>query len=133
MNYFKALGILFGLIALLKPIYMHVLPWNEFDFIKKAYQEERPRWVVYACVLGLLLVALTWYMHFTVNVKYSIVITLLFSLTLVKGITLLFNYQAFQQWVTKLLQKENNKKIVLIDMGASLFGLVLIVCSFVFY
>jgi hypothetical protein len=42
MNYFKVLGIVFGLAALLKPFYMHLLPWDENQFIEKFYSEKRP-------------------------------------------------------------------------------------------
>ena len=37
MHYFAVLGIIFGLAALLKPVYMHWLPWDENSFIEKFY------------------------------------------------------------------------------------------------
>jgi hypothetical protein len=36
MNYFKVLGSIFGLAALLKPFYMHLLPWDEKSFIENS-------------------------------------------------------------------------------------------------
>jgi len=35
MNYFKVLGIVFGLAAFLKLFYMHFLPWDENSFNEK--------------------------------------------------------------------------------------------------
>ncbi len=129
MNYFKALGIIFGVVALLKPVYIHLIPYDEFSLIGKAYQQQRPRWVVFAGIVGVILVAFTWYMYFITDIKYSIVIAILFSVTLIKAIALLFNYQAFQKWVAGLLVKEKNSRIVAIDIAVSVFGLGMVVVS----
>lgn len=133
MNYFKVLGLVFGLVAFLKPFYMHVLPWDENAFIKKAYAEKRPKWIVWVSLIGFLLVGFTWYKHFTSDIQYSIVITLLFSLTLIKGLTFVFNYKAFYLWVSKMLSKNNGKKIILVDVAAGVLGLVIIVLSLKLY
>ena len=53
MNYFLVLGMLFGLAAMLKPVYMHVLPWDGKAFIAKTYDARRPAWIVPVAVLGL--------------------------------------------------------------------------------
>lgn len=133
MNYFTWLGLIFGLAALLKPVYMHVIPWDENAFIAKAYAEKRPRWIVPVAVLGLGLVALTWYQHFTAGVDYSLVLTIIFSLTALKAITLIFDYKQFHTWVAKMLSKEKGKKIVLIDIAASVIGLAIVVLAIVVY
>ena len=59
MNYFKILGVTFGLIAFLKPFYMHLLPWDENRFIAKAYTEKRPGWIIPVALIGLALVGST--------------------------------------------------------------------------
>ena len=133
MNYFKMLGLVFGLAALLKPVYMHLIPWDENKFIAKAYAKKRPAWLVPVSVCGLLLVVLTWYMHFTAGVPYSIVLTLLFSLTTLKAFTLLFNYEQFHKMVVKMLSKDRGRDIVLIDIGAGLFGLVVVLLALFVY
>jgi hypothetical protein len=132
MNYFKVLGLLFGLIAFLKPFYMHILPWNENALIAKAYPEKRPKWIVWVAVIGLFFVGFTWYMEITTDIKYSTVISIMFSLTAVKAIYFLFNYKKFFRWVAGMLRKDKGKKIVLIDMLAGLFGLTMIVLSLIF-
>jgi hypothetical protein len=129
MNYFLVLGIVMGGLALLKPVYMHLIPWDENRFIAKAYAEKRPVWVVVMALLGLGLVGLTWYLHFTAAVPYSIVITLLFSLTAVKGITLLLDYARFQHWVAGMLRRDGGRQIVWIDLGVSLIGLGMMAVS----
>ncbi|MFZ6019034.1 MAG: hypothetical protein ACOYXO_05420 [Chloroflexota bacterium] len=129
MNYFLILGIGMGTIALLKPVYMHLIPWDENRFIAKAYAEKRPAWVAVVAAVGLLLVALTWYLHFTAGVPHSIVISLLFSLTAIKGLTLLLDYQRFQQWVAGMLRRDGGRQIVWIDVGVSLIGLAMIAVS----
>jgi|UniRef100_A0A7C1FSW5 hypothetical protein len=129
MNYFLILGIVMGTVALLKPVYMHLIPWDENRFIAKAYAEKRPAWVIVVALIGLGLVGLTWYLHFTSGVAYSLVITLLFSLTAVKGLTLLLDYQRFQQWVAGMLRRDGGRQIVWIDVGVSLIGLVMIAVS----
>ncbi len=133
MNYFQVLGIVFGLAALLKPIYMHVIPWDENKFIAKAYSAKRPAWVVFVVVLGLGLVVFTWYMHLTTEVPYSIVITVLFSLTAIKGLVLLLDYQRFQQWVAGMLQRSRGREIVKVDIAVGVFGAALVLLSWFLY
>ncbi len=133
MNYFKALGLVFGLAAFLKPFYMHLLPWDENSFIEKFYSEERPPYIVVIALLGLALIALTWYLHFTLNIANSIYITVLFSLTAVKALVLLLDYQKFQKTVAAMLSKNRGRGIVLIDIGASVIGLVILAATLYFY
>ncbi len=131
MNYFQILGIVFGLIAFLKPFYMHLLPWDENRFIARAYTRKRPAWIIPVAIFGLLLVGFTWYKEFTTEIRYSIVISIMFSLTAIKAIFFIFNYQKFQKWVAGLLSSEKSKKVVIVDIFAGLFGLALIIASIV--
>lgn len=132
MNYFQILGMGFGLIAFLKPFYMHVLPWDENKFIAKAYTRKRPKWIVPIAIIGLLFVGFTWYMELTTHIKYSIIITIMFSLTAVKAILFIFDYKKFYNWVDGMLRKNKGKKIVLVDIYAGIFGLALFILSIVF-
>lgn len=132
MNYFRLLGLIFGIMALLKPFYMHLLPWDEFSFIEKFYGKKRGFSLTIIVVLGLVLVAFTWYQHFSMDIPYSLILTVLFSLTAIKGLTLLFDYKRFQGWVEKMLQREKGQ-IVLIDIGVSLLGLVIIIATMILY
>ncbi len=133
MNYFKVLGIVFGLAAFLKPFYMHLLPWDENSFIEKFYTEKRPPYIVAIALLGLGLVALTWYFHFTLDVANSIYITVLFSLTAIKALVLLLDYQKFQKTVAAMLSRDRGRRIVLVDIGASVIGLVILIVTYYLY
>ena len=133
MNYFKVLGIVFGLAAFLKPFYMHLLPWDENSFIEKFYTEKRPPYIVAIALLGLGLVALTWYFHFTLDVANSIYITVLFSLTAIKALVLLLDYQKFQKTVAAMLSRDRGRRIVLVDIGASVIGLVILIVTYCLY
>jgi H+/Cl- antiporter ClcA len=110
MNYFRLLGIIFGLAAMLKPFYMHLLPWDENRFTARAYSEKRPSWIAPVAVAGLLLVGFTWYKELTTDIPYSIILTVIFSLTAVKAIYFLADYSAFQKWVARMLEKNNGRK-----------------------
>jgi hypothetical protein len=132
MNYFQVLGIGFGLLAFLKPFYMHVLPWDENKFIEKAYTSQRPKWIVWVAVLGILLVAFTWYKQLTTDIQYSWIVSIMFSLTAVKALFFLFDYQRFYRWVAGMLKKDKGRKIILVDVLAGLFGLAMIVLSLLF-
>ena len=133
MNYFKALGLVFGLAAALKPVYMHLLPWDENAFIAKTYGRRRPAWIVPLALVGLALVALTWYMHFTAGVPYSLILTLLFSLTAIKGITLLLDYERFQAWVAGMLARDRGRGIVLVDVAAGVIGVAIVLLALLVY
>ena len=133
MNYFKVLGIVFGLAAFLKPFYMHLLPWDENSFIEKFYTEKRPPYIVAIALLGLGPVALTWYFHFTLDVANSIYITVLFSLTAIKALVLLLDYQKFQKTVAAMLSRDRGRRVVLVDIGASVIGLVILIVTYYLY
>lgn len=133
MNYFQILGIVFGIVALLKPFYMHILPWDENKYISKAYKEKRPKWLVIVGIVGILLVGFTWYQHFSLNIPYSIILTILFSLTAVKALVLVFDYKRFQSWVSGMLKKDKGRKIVVIDIIVGIFGALVVPASIIFY
>ncbi|MGM0688788.1 MAG: hypothetical protein ACQESO_04300 [Bacillota bacterium] len=133
MNYFKVLGIVFGLAAFLKPFYMHLLPWDEKSFIEKFYSEKRPPFIIVIALLGLFLIVLTWYLHFTLDVENSIYLTVLFSLTAIKALVLLLDYQKFQKTVAAMLRKDRGRGVILIDIGASVIGLIILVVTFILY
>jgi hypothetical protein len=133
MSYFKILGIVFGLAAMLKPFYMHLIPWDENKFIAKAYSKKRPKWIIPVAIVGLLLVGITWYKELTTDIPYSLVITIIFSLTAIKAIFFIFDYEKFQKWVAGMLTKDGGKKIVFVDILAGVLGLIVLIASIIIY
>ncbi len=129
MNYFKLLGIIFGTAALLKPFYMHILPWDENKFIARAYSKKRPGWIVPVAIIGIALVMFTWYKEITTDIKYSLVLSILFSLTSIKAVFFLFDYEKFQKWVAGMLSRNKGRQIVIVDIFTGVFGLIMISLS----
>ena len=123
MNYFQVLSFVFGAILILTRPAIQFFPkqWNAFE-LNTAYTEKQPRWVWLVGAFGLLLVAFTWYKHFTAGVPYSLVITLLLSLTLVKMSQVLFNYRQFRAFAVRVLEKDR-KTLTLINIFALLLGI----------
>jgi hypothetical protein len=119
--------------AFLKPFYMHLLPWDENKFIAKAYQKKRPTWIIIVALLGLGVVAFTWYKELTTDVAYSWVMSLIFSLTAIKALLFLFDYERFQTWVAAMLAKDKGKKIIWIDVFVGIFGLLIMVITYLLY
>lgn len=123
MNYFQILSYVFGAILILTRPAIQFFPryWNKFE-LEKAYTEKQPAWVWVVGLIGLLLVAFTWYKHFTAGVPYSLVITILLSLTLIKMSQVLFNYKQFRIFVARVLEKDR-KTLALINLFALLLGI----------
>ncbi len=133
MNYFQILSIVFGVILILTRPAIQFFPkqWNAFE-LNTAYTERQPRWVWFVGLLGLALVILTWYMHFTAGVPYSIVITLVLTLTLVKTSQVLFNYKQFRNFAVRVLERDR-KTLTMINIFALLLGLALLIIGFLLY
>ncbi len=133
MNYFQVISIVFGLILILTRPAIQFFPkqWNAFE-LNTAYTEKQPRWVWYIGVFGLALVIYTCYMHFTAGIPYSIVITLMLTLTLVKMSQVLFNYKQFRAFAVRVLEKDR-KTLTLINIFALFLGLASLSMGFLLY
>jgi hypothetical protein len=123
MNYFQVMSLIFGAILILTRPAIQFFPkrWNDFE-LNTAYTEKQPRWVWVVGSLGLLLVGFTWYKHFTAGVPYSLVITLLLTLTLLKTSQVLFNYKQFRDFVVRVLTRDR-KILAAINIVALILGL----------
>lgn len=126
MNYFEGLAIGFGLVMILTRPLIHLFPqrWAEFE-MNRVYTRRQPAWVWLVGVLGLGLVGFTWYWHFTRPVPYSVVVTLILSLTLIKLSQVLFNYQQFRAFAGRVLQRER-RTLNFISLVTGMLGLALI-------
>ena len=133
MNYFQVLSIVFGLILILTRPAIQFFPkqWNAFE-LNTAYSEKQPRWVWYVGLFGLILVIFTWYMHFTAGIPYSIVITLMLTLTLVKMSQVLFNYKQFRAFAVRVLERDR-KTLTLINIFALFLGLASLIMGLMLY
>jgi len=133
LNYFQVLSIAFGLILILTRPAIHFFPkqWNAFE-LNTAYTEKQPRCVWFIGLFGLALVIYTWYMHFTAGILYSLVITLMLTLTLVKMSQVLFNYKQFRAFVVRVLENDR-KTLTLINIFALILGIASLLMGFLLY
>ena len=126
MNYFQVLSIGFGLFTIFIRSLMHILGerWTKFE-MNTAYTAKRPTWIWAAVVIGLGVIALSWYKFFTTDVPWSIVITLIVTGTLAKLSMLLFNYDNFRNFAQTALVKDR-RIIIAINTAAITLGLAMV-------
>jgi hypothetical protein len=133
MNYFQGLCFVFGALMILTRPAIQFFPkrWNDFE-LNTAYTEKQPRWIWGVALAGLLLIAYTWYQHLTTDIPYSLVITLVLSLTLIKTSQILFNYSQFRRFVVHVLT-EDRKKLAVINTAVLVLGVAVISMGFLLY
>ncbi len=128
MSYFTILSLGYGLVMLLTRPMIHLFPqaWADIE-MGKIYTDRQPVWVWLVGCFGVGLVAFTWYTHFTAEVPYSIIVTLVISLTLVKLSQVLFNYKQFRAFAERVLRRErqtmNRISMVTVFLGLGLLAL----------
>lgn len=126
MSFFAAFSIVWGTIMIGLRLFMHLIPkaWSEFE-LNQVYTEKKPRWVWGLGLLSILIVALTWYKEITTDVPYSLFLTILVSLTLIKIFQLVFNYTHFREFVKRALV-EDRKILRKINLATTIIGTILI-------
>lgn len=110
INYFQFICFLWATIGIVSRIAMTIMgeKWSEWE-LKNAYKIQKPKWIYVVGVIGYAIVIFTWYKHFTTDIKYSLIITIFISLTIIKLSALLFNYYAFRKFVVTVLNDKNKK------------------------
>lgn len=133
MNYFEGFSIIWGAIMIVIRAFIHIIPekWNHFE-LEKVYKHKRPKWIWIVCLVSILIVSFTWYKELTTNVPYSLIITTLISLTLIKISQLIFNYQNFRAFVRKALV-EDRSIIRKINLSTTIIGIILIILGVYLY
>ena len=124
-NYFSYLCFVWAIIGIATRILMTVYGerWNKWE-MNHAYKEEKPKWIYFIAFIGILLVGITWYQVFNLNVAYSWVIALLLSLTLIKISVLLFNYEKFRVFAAETLN--NPKKKIRLNISVFILSIIMI-------
>jgi hypothetical protein len=131
-NYFSYLCFIWAIIGITTRILMAVYGerWNKWE-MDQAYKEVKPKWIYLISLLGILLVAFTWYQVFNLDVEYSWIIALLLSLTLVKISALLFNYEKFRAFASETLN--NPKKKLRLNISVFIVSIVMILLGLFVY
>jgi hypothetical protein len=133
-NYFRVVAVIWGLAALLtKPVLFNLLGDHWRGYLKStAYKQgQRPAWIIPTAVFSFVLIGYTWYLVYLDAIKYDWVLALLMTTSLVKIITLLFDYPKFQGWVSDLLSDPAKEKKMILQV--TIAGIVLIVLGFTVY
>lgn len=126
MNFFQVVSIVMGLVSISARLLIHLVPesWNRFE-LEAVYKTEKPRWIGPLAIASSVLIVYTWYKQITTDIPYSIILTLLLTLTLLKTFQLVFNYDSFRKFVHKVLV-EDRSILVKINIFAFLMGVALL-------
>ncbi len=125
MNYFAILCFLWAAVGIGSRVAMWKMGdrWKEWE-LNEAYGVKRPMAINVVLVVGLALVAYTWYQFFTTDVPHSWIISVLVSLTTIKIGTILFQYKAFRKFAVVMLNDPNKMRALNVGVLAYSAGLV---------
>ncbi len=125
INYFVILCFSWAFIGILTRIIILILgkKWNKWEE-NKVYPKKKPIWLYLVGISAVSIVAYTWYMVFTNDVRFSWVITLLLTLILIKVFTQIFNYSKFREYVKKVMNDANTFKKI--NILVFLFSIILV-------
>jgi hypothetical protein len=125
-SFFKALGIVYGALLILRLPAMRLLRSGEHrSENESADTVKQPVWVWPVGALGILLIVFTWYMHARYPVSYSWVATLAVTLTVFKGIQVLFSGRRFRDLISRVLVRDRTA-FTRMDVTVLAVGLILI-------
>jgi len=132
MNYFSILCFFWAAIGLVSRFFILRLGerWNNWE-LDSAYTESKPRWVYLLGVFGLGLVGYSWYRVVVTDVRFSWIIVVLLSLTLVKVFNLTFNYERFREFVVNTLN--DSRRWRSINVSIITFSVALIFAGIFLY
>lgn len=125
MNYFKAICFVWAAIGIGSRVIMGIMgeKWKDWE-LNSAYKADKNNILNLIGIIGCLMVTYTWYMVVVSDVKYSWIIALLITSTVVKISTIMFNYKAFRNFVSKTLN--DKKKMLQLNIGVVIFSITLV-------
>lgn len=131
-NYFQFIYFLWAAIGIGSRIIMLFMKqrWKEWE-LNSAYKINKPKWVNIVGISGYLLVFYTWYQVIVNNIKYSWIIALLITFTILKVSALLFNYEKFRKFAVIMLN--NKKKMSILNSFIIILSIVLILMGIFLY
>ncbi|MAT45095.1 MAG: hypothetical protein CL609_22410 [Anaerolineaceae bacterium] len=131
---FRWIALIWGVVAILtKPVFFTILgnQWRGL-LINKAYREgKRSNWIIWVSIPLIFLIVFTWWRVAVEPVPLSWILAAVMSLSAVKLVTLLFDYNRFQNWVKSVLEDKQKERGMVIAVTIS--GMVLIVLAFWIY
>ncbi|HPI97630.1 MAG TPA: hypothetical protein PLV56_02710 [Synergistales bacterium] len=107
MFYFKLITLIFGVLAITMAPVIFFMPGKYRHFLSSVLlPEKRAPWIWLPVFAYGALLILTWYVEFNSSVRLSWVVTLIFSMGLVKIYLILFRYDQFREILLKLMEKD---------------------------
>lgn len=124
-NYFSYLCFIWAAVGIITRVLMVTMgdKWNKWE-MEKAYASQKPAWIYIIGVLGLFVIALTWYQVFNLDVPYSWIMAIVISLTTIKLSALLFKYDQFRQFASETLN--NPKKMKKLNISVLFISIIFI-------
>ncbi|MGM0432377.1 MAG: hypothetical protein ACQEQU_06665 [Spirochaetota bacterium] len=132
MSFFAGVCYIWALVGIGSRIAMGVMGnrWKTWE-VENAYSEGRPAWVSVVAVLGIGLIAFTWFKVFTSDVAHGWILAVLISLTGIKAVMFIFKYNQFREFVIKVLQ--DRKRFMTLNVVVVAFSAVLILMGIFLY
>ncbi|MBN1333625.1 MAG: hypothetical protein JW971_07650 [Synergistales bacterium] len=107
MFYFKLVALIFGVLTITMAPVIVFMPGKYRYFLRSILLREKiAPWVWLPVFAYGALLVLTWYVELNSSVRLSWVVTLLFSLGLVKVYLILFRYSQYREVILQLMEKE---------------------------
>lgn len=124
-SYFSYFCFIWAAVGIVTRILMVTMgeKWNKWE-MEKAYASQKPTWIYIIVILGLFMIALTWYQVFNLNVQYSWIMAVIVSLTTIKLSALLFKYDQFRQFASETLN--NPKKMKKLNISVLIISIIFI-------
>jgi hypothetical protein len=135
MSYFALLSIVIGALLCVKwPLTFAFPQWSERLITQRLYTDEKPRWIWLVIPFGLSLIVLTWYMHFSSDVPYSIVLTLIVTVSMLKMAEMVFNYAEFREWLDlAVVEPLRRSSLDSFQVALTVAGMILIALGIYIY
>lgn len=129
---FKGICFFWAGIAIVSRIAMGVMKekWKDWE-VNSAYTQKKPVWIYVIALSGIVLIGLIWFSYFYYSIDYGWILALLISLTLVKILNLLFNYNQFREFVRKAL--DNKQKMLRLNVSVLFLAAALILMGIFLY
>jgi protein-S-isoprenylcysteine O-methyltransferase Ste14 len=124
-NYFSYLCFVWAAVGVITRVLMVTMGdrWNKWE-MEKAYASKKPGWIYVIALLGLIMIAVTWYQVFNLDVRYSWIMAVIVSLTTVKLSALLFKYDQFKQFASETLS--NPQKMKTLNVSVLMISIIFI-------
>ncbi|ERJ11797.1 hypothetical protein [Haloplasma contractile] len=132
LNYFSGLCYVLAIVAVLTRILMLFCKdaWIRWE-MNKAYTEKQPKWIYIVVLLSIGLAFYTWYKVYVSSLEYGWIIATILTVTLLKGFTLILNYEAFRRFAKYVLY--DSKRMVILNTVVLILAAIFVLMGIYLY